>query len=78
MRLINPTKLNTTVEGRAKTGEVSTKGLVSHVERWDGRTAVTAQPAPMHYVYNDAGEIRPMTMPEMIAKGYFILGKGPR
>ncbi len=77
MNLIDPTKTNTLVEGRAKSGEVSTKGLVTHEESWDGRTSALVQPAPMHYVYNDEGEIRPMTMPEMIAKGYFIVGKGP-
>ena len=77
MKLIDPTKTNTITEGRAKTGEVSTKGLVTHIESWSGRVAAIAQPAPMHYVYNDAGEIRPMTMPEMIAKGYFIVGRGP-
>ena len=78
MKLLTPTKSNRTVEGRAKTGEVSPKGLVTHVERWNGATAATAQPAPMHWVYNDDGEVRPMTMPEMIAKGYFIVGRGPR
>ena len=78
MRLIDLTKTNRTVEGRATTGEVSTKGLVTHIESRDGRVAAIAQPAPMHYVYNDDGEIRPMTMPEMIDKGYFIIGKGPQ
>ena len=78
MILLNPTRTHTDEEGRAKTGEISPKGLVTHIEQWDGRTSAKAQPSPMHYVYNDAGEIRPMTMPEMIAKGYFIVGKGPR
>ena len=78
MKLINPTKLHTTVEGRAKTGEVAPRCLVTNVESWDGTTSATAQPAPMHYVYNDDGEIRPMTMLEMIDKGYFIIGRGPR
>ncbi len=67
-----------TTEGIARTGEVSKRGTVSHKEHWDGRVAAQAGPAPMHYVYNDDGEIRPMTMPEMIAKGYFIVGSGPR
>ncbi len=78
MRLLTPTRTNTITEGRAKTGEVSTKGLVSHREEWDGTTAVLAQPNTIHYVYDDYGEFRPMTMPEMIAKGYFVLGRGPR
>ena len=77
MKLIDPTATNTVTEGRAKTGEVSTKGLVTHRESWDGTTAVVAQPNAIHYVYDDEGEFRPMTMDEMIAKGYFIVGSGP-
>ncbi|MCH8211273.1 MAG: hypothetical protein IIB99_07855 [Planctomycetes bacterium] len=76
MQLITP-RTNITTEGIARSGEVSERGTVSHKEMWDGRVAVMARPAPMHYVYNDDGEIRPMTMPEMIAKGYFIVSKGP-
>ncbi len=77
MRLIDPTATHTVTEGRAKTGEVSPKGLVTHREEWDGTTAVVAQPNAIHYVYDDTGEFRPMTMTEMIAKGYFIVGSGP-
>ncbi len=70
-------KPNITTEGIAHTGEVSKRGTVSHEEMWDGRIAAKANPAPMHYAYNDDGEIRPLTMSEMIDKGYFIIGKGP-
>ena len=77
MKLIVP-RPSTTTEGIARTGEVSKRGTVSHREEWDGRIAAQANPAPMHYVYNDDNEIRPMTMNEMIAKGYFIVGRGPR
>ena len=76
MKLITP-RTNITTEGIARTGEESPLGTVSHKEEWDGRIAAMARPAPMHYVYNDDGEIRPMTMPEMIDKGYFIVSKGP-
>ena len=57
---------------------MSPKGLVTHREDWEGRVAVVAEPNAIHYVYTDAGEFRPMTMPEMIAKGYFFIGTGPR
>ncbi len=77
MRLIQPTRSNRVTEGRAKTGEVGPNGLVSHTEEWSGRTAVVAQPGTIHYVYDDDGDFRKLTMVEMIAKGYFILGTGP-
>ncbi len=76
MRLITP-RTNVTTVGRAKTGEVSKKGLVTHAEEWGGRVAVLTQPAPIRYGYNDAGKIRPLTMAEMIDRGYFIIGRGP-
>ena len=77
MKLLTPTRTNTVTEGRARTGEVGPKGLVSHREDWEGRVAVKAQPNTIHYVYDDEGMFRKMTMPEMIAKGYFIVGEGP-
>jgi hypothetical protein len=75
--LIAP-RSNTTTVGIAATGEVAPRGTVTHTEEWTGEVAATARPAPLHWAYNDAGEIRPLTMAEMIAKGYFIIGKGPR
>ena len=71
-------RTNITTEGIATTGEEHPRGTVSHKEYWDGRVAAMARPAPIHYGYNDAGEIRPLTMDEMIEKGYFIVGKGSR
>ncbi len=76
MRLLTP-RSNTVTEGRALTGEVSPKGLVTHVEEWSGEVAAIAQPATMHWIYDDDELLRPMTMPEMISMGYFIIGKGP-
>lgn len=69
-------KVNRTVEGRAKTGEVSPKGLVAHTEDWEGRVAAEAAPATIRLIRTRDG-VRPMTMPEMIERGYFIVGKGP-
>ncbi len=77
MKLIQPTRTNTTTEGRARTGEVGPKGLVTHRETWAGNTAVVAQPGTIHYCYDDDGNFRKLTMVEMVAKGYFILGRGP-
>ncbi len=77
MRLLHPTATNTTIEGRAKTGEVGPKGLVTHREVWDGSTAVVAQPGTIHYCYDDDGNFRKLTMVEMMAKGYFVIGRGP-
>lgn len=76
MKLITP-RTRVTTEGVAQTGEISPKGTVTHAEEWNGDTAVMTRPAPIHYGYNDAGEIRPLTMAEMIDRGYFIIGKGP-
>lgn len=70
-------KINKTVEGRAKTGEVSPKGLVTHFEDWQGRIRSTAAPAAMRYIKTPDG-VRLMTMREMIDRGYFIVGKGPK
>lgn len=65
------------VEGVAKTGEVSPKGLVAHTEHWDGRVAAEAGPSTLRYVIEKNGRIRPMTFKEMVDKGYFIIGRGP-
>lgn len=77
VKLLQPTRTNTVTDGRAETGEVGPKGLVSHTEEWSGRTAAVAQPGTIHYCYDDDGAFRLLTMGEMIAKGYFILGRGP-
>ncbi len=76
MRLVTP-RVRVTTEGVAATGETSPKGTVTVREAWDGRVAAAARPAGVHYGYNDAGEIRKLTMDEMIERGYFIIGKGP-
>jgi hypothetical protein len=68
---------NTKVEGRAKTGEISKQGLVAHTEDWDGRLKASAAPAAIRYIKTSDG-VRPMTMQEMIERGYFIVGKGPK
>ena len=78
MKLIQPTRTNTTTEGRAKTGEVGPKGLVSETETWAGNVAAVAAPGTIHYCYDNDGNFRKLTMIEMVAKGYFILGRGPR
>ncbi len=78
MRLLTTTKTNTVTTGRAKTGEVGPKGLVTHRETWAGNVAAVAAPATIHYTYDDDGNFRKLTMVEMVAKGYFILGRGPR
>lgn len=72
-------RTNRTTEGRARTGEVSPKGLVSHVEDWEGRVAVEAEPTTMRYGYSvSTGKIRPLTRQEMIDRGYWKPGKGPK
>jgi len=68
---------NRVVEGVAETGEMSPKGLVAHTEHWDGRVTGEAGPTPIRYVVEKSGRIRPMTFKEMVAKGYFIIGRGP-
>ncbi len=67
----------TRTEGRARTGEVARQGLVSHTEHWDGRISANVQRSTIRYVRDPDGSIRPMTMAEMVAKGYFTLGRGP-
>jgi len=70
---------NRVVEGIARTGEVSPKGTVAHVEDWDGRVAAEANPSSMHFAYSvSTGELRRLTFQEMVDRGYFILGYGPK
>ena len=68
---------NKIVEGRAATGEVSPKGLVSHTESWDGRVAANVAPAGIRYI-KEGDSFRPMTFAEMVERGYFIVGTGPK
>ena len=67
----------TRIEGRARSGEVAQQGLVSHTEHWDGRISANVQRSTVRYVRERDGRIRPMTFKEMVAKGYFIVGRGP-
>ncbi len=67
----------TRIEGRARSGEVSRQGLVSHTEHWDGRISANVQRSTIRYVREPDGSVRQMTMAEMVAKGYFTLGRGP-
>ncbi len=67
---------NTTVVGRAKTGEISQNGLVSFTEDWEGRIASNAAPNAIRYVLEN-GKFRKMTFQEMVDRGHFILGRGP-
>ena len=66
-----------TVAGVAKTGEISPKGLVAHTEHWDGRIAANPAPAGIRYIRDLDGTARPMTFTELVAHGYFIVGRGP-
>ncbi len=67
----------THTEGRARSGEVAPQGLVSHTEHWDGRIAANVQRSAIRYLIEPDGHIRPLTMDEMIAKGYWTKGRGP-
>lgn len=70
---------NRTVEGIAKTGEISPKGTVAHIEDWEGRIAAEANPTSMHFEYSvSTGRLRRLTFQEMVDRGYFILGYGPK
>ena len=67
-----------TVEGISKSGEISPKGTVKHIEDWEGRVAVEAGPATQHYVYfKSTGELRLKTLKELIDEGKFYVGHGP-
>jgi hypothetical protein len=70
-------KTNTVVEGVSKKGEISPQGVVAHTEDWEGRLAATVGSAAIRYVRDPDGRIRPMTMQEMIDRGYFIVARGP-
>lgn len=75
--LLNRDQTRTKVEGIARTGEISPKGWVSHTEDWDGRIMAKAAPNVLRLVMDRDGHVRPMTMREMIDRGYFIVAKGP-
>jgi hypothetical protein len=65
--------------GRAESGEISPSGLVQQTEDWEGRESALVMPSPVRVVRSiSTGEIRTMTMDEMIEKGRFIIGKGPQ
>lgn len=67
-----------TVEGVARTGEVSPQGTVAHTEDWDGRVAADVRLVTMRYEYSKStGRIRQLSFKELVDRGYFILGKGP-
>lgn len=66
------------VEGVATTGEISPKGTVAHTEDWEGRIQAEAAPSAMRYIRDPDGTIRKMTFKEMVERGYFILGSGPK
>ena len=70
-------RTNKIVTGVARTGEVSLKGIVTHVETWDDRVAATVGPAGIRYLREPDGHIRPLTHQEQIDRGYFIPGRGP-
>ena len=67
----------TVVEGQASSGEISPKGLVAHIEHWDGRVKAATAPGSIRLVIDPDGTIRNMTRQEELAKGYFVPGKGP-
>lgn len=70
-------RTRTKVEGVARSGEISQKGVVSQTEHWDGRLSAAAGPAGVRLIRDPDGTIRNMTFAEMVARGYFIIGKGP-
>lgn len=71
-------KKKTTIEGIAKTGEISLLGTVKHIEDKQGRVEVVAGPPTQHYVYfKSTGELRRKTFKELVDEGLFYVGKGP-
>ena len=71
-------RTHTVVEGVAASGEVSRQGVVATTEDWDGRKSVVAGPATVHSRYeHSTGEVRPLTMDELIDRGLFVVGSGP-
>ena len=77
--ILNPKQAkHETVEGIAKTGEISPKGTVKHIEDWEGRVEVIAAPPTQHFVYfKSTGELRLKTLQELIDEGKFYVGHGP-
>ncbi len=65
------------VTGVARTGEVSKQGVVTHTETWDDRVKAEVRPAGIRYLRERDGSIRPLTFQEQVARGYFIVGRGP-
>lgn len=70
-------RTNRIVTGIAKSGEVSPKGTVAHTSHWDDRVDAEVAPAGIHYLREPDGHIRPLTFNEMVAKRYFVVGRGP-
>ena len=68
---------NVVVDGISQNGEISLSGIVKHAEDWEGRVAVEARPATIHYTFDKDGKFRPLTIEEMRERGYFIRGQGP-
>jgi hypothetical protein len=68
---------HTTVEGIARTGQVSPRGIVAHTEDQEGRIAAHIGPSAIRYIREPDGHIRPMTIREMIDRGYFLVASGP-
>jgi len=69
-------RTRTVIKGRARSGEISPKGIVAETEDWEGRIKADVGPAAVRYVFED-GKFRRMTLKEQVAKGYFYLGRGP-
>lgn len=68
----------TKVTGRADSGEISPKGLVSETEDWEGRVEAVAAPATIRWKWDRTERrFRPMTMQEQIDRRGFIRGMGP-
>ena len=65
------------VTGVSRTGEISPKGVVTHTETWDDRVKAEVGPAGIRYLRERDGTIRPLTFQEQVARGYFIVGRGP-
>lgn len=72
------TRTRRTVDGIAESGEISPQGVVTHTEDWDGRISAEVLPATNRYVRDPDGHIRTMTFKEMVDRGYFHVGRGPK
>ena len=77
--ILNPKKAtHETVEGISRSGEISPKGTVKHIEDWEGRVAAVVGPPTQHFVYfKSTGELRRKTLKELIDEGKFYVGHGP-